>query len=376
MEYYNKNLYGINWSEYLKMFPGKGKSKLVSRKMEVTMLQRLLDQGIVNKEPVVLNAFWQCLVEEEKWGGIWERYREHFRQSVAHRIQHLKFMDSKYRALMLYVSSRRVTDTFKKELAKDECVCQYDEYDRIISIVSKDKQVDVGGKTLSKVPARYNWKTQKDNEKDDKENENKEEDNEEEDEDDEKEYQDDDDDEKKDDDKKEDEEDEKEEDDVKEDGDEKNNFKKGSSKHEKDNETKEEGLSQSNPVMTIERFYDNLKTLIQTHCRKNKLEYSFMWGLEQESKDKEMSNFEMIKLLEKLACWVTECPDEETDVIKIDKFQLLMMFNAMVGMIPGYENMKEKIESALNLECERDQKVPLALLGQMIVSILDEFSTY
>ncbi|KAF1767771.1 hypothetical protein GCK72_007730 [Caenorhabditis remanei] len=298
MEYFNKNLFGIDWSSYLTMFPGETGSPTINRNMEVTMLQRLLDQGIAHKEPVILSDFWECRVEEERWRGTWDSYRDHFNYSLAHhKIEHLYFIDLKYRALMLFVSSGKVTDAFKKELEEGECVCHYDAHSRIVSLVSKDQQVEVSAE-----PREFT--EDKDDEEDEKE---------------------------------------------------------------------VEVLDQS--VMTIERFYDNLKTLIQTHCRKNKLEYSFMWGLEQEAKDKEMSNFEMIKLLEKLACWVIECPDEETDVVKMDKFQLLMMFNAMVGMIPGYENMKERISTALNVECERDQKVPLALLGRMIVSILDEFST-
>ncbi|EFO96383.1 hypothetical protein CRE_14578 [Caenorhabditis remanei] len=172
MEYFDENMFGINWSQYLIMFPTEGKSKRINRKIEITILQRLLEQGMVNKEPLVLNDFWRCLVEEEKWRGTWGSYRDHYRQSMAHKIQDLKFIDSKHRALMLYVSSRSVSETFKEELAKDECVCQFDENSRIISIVSKDGQVDVGGNTLRKFTGNNKRKNKKkDEKKDDKDDE-------------------------------------------------------------------------------------------------------------------------------------------------------------------------------------------------------------
>ncbi|KAF1767776.1 hypothetical protein GCK72_007735 [Caenorhabditis remanei] len=319
MENYNKNLYGIDWSLYLKMFPGKMRSPTIDRKMEVTMLQRLLDQGIINKEPVTLDPFWRNIVEEEKWGGDWNTYKKHFSGGLWKKIESLNFISTEYRALMMYVSSRTVSETFEKELEKDGCVCQFDEHDRIISIVSKNKLVDVGGKKLGNIAPNKNRKNKKKNEKDDEEDENKEED------------------------KKEDEED----------------------------ETKEEDWDQSNSVITIERFYDKLKSLIQTHCKRHRLKHSFVLELDQKSRDKEMSNFEMVKHLETISRSVVESEDEDMDVAKAKKFDILMIINSMASG-RGYEKTEERMLMALNLECEREESISLRQLEHMIIEQLEE----
>ena len=98
---------------------------------------------------------------------------------------------------------------------------------------------------------RNNRKTQKKNEKDDEEDENKEEDDEEEEEDDEeKEYQDDDDDEK-----------------------------------EGQDEKKEDKL-EMNTAMSTGEIYDIMIYELEIQCRKNKVEYPVMLGLEQGSRNK------------------------------------------------------------------------------------------
>ncbi|KAF1767782.1 hypothetical protein GCK72_007749 [Caenorhabditis remanei] len=159
MEHYEHSKFGINWAEYQTMFPGESKSVTINRMTEIVMIQslmekalKLLDRGIKIQKPIVLNPHWRGLVEEEKWKGNWLSYRDH--QSLSHKIEKLNFIDLKYRVLLLFVTSRRVTAQFKKELVEALCTCRYDEHNRIKSCNEKKK-------------GKKNEKIRKDEEQDD-----------------------------------------------------------------------------------------------------------------------------------------------------------------------------------------------------------------
>ncbi|KAF1767788.1 hypothetical protein GCK72_007747 [Caenorhabditis remanei] len=113
MEYYEHSKFGIDWAPYQTMFPGESKSGTINRMTEIV---------------IFLNPHWKGLVAEEKWKGNWDVYRDHFSQSLAHKIEKLNFIDFKLRALLLFVSSVRVTEAFKKHLEEYRCICRYDEH--------------------------------------------------------------------------------------------------------------------------------------------------------------------------------------------------------------------------------------------------------
>ncbi|EFO96208.1 hypothetical protein CRE_14697 [Caenorhabditis remanei] len=130
MEYYEHSKFGIDWAPYQTMFPGESKSGTINRMTEIV---------------IFLNPHWKGLVAEEKWKGNWDVYRDHFSQSLAHKIEKLNFIDFKLRALLLFVSSVRVTEAFKKQLEEYRCICRYDEHKQNAWIQSDFNEICVEG---------------------------------------------------------------------------------------------------------------------------------------------------------------------------------------------------------------------------------------
>ncbi|KAF1767780.1 hypothetical protein GCK72_007739 [Caenorhabditis remanei] len=67
------------------------------------------------KQPLILDTFWKNLVSEKQWIGKWENFRDLYRKTVSKRIEKLHFIDSKYRALLMYATSASVTAQFQKD---------------------------------------------------------------------------------------------------------------------------------------------------------------------------------------------------------------------------------------------------------------------
>ena len=44
--------------------------------MQIQMLQRLLDEGLQNQEPIVMDHFWRKIVDEEQWEGGFKPYND------------------------------------------------------------------------------------------------------------------------------------------------------------------------------------------------------------------------------------------------------------------------------------------------------------
>ncbi|KAF1754651.1 hypothetical protein GCK72_021214 [Caenorhabditis remanei] len=88
--------------------------------------------------PFSLNDFWETTVEQEKWNGRWETFRNHYKDNLGKQVESLNFIPIKYRALIIYVTSLRVSDEFKMKLASEYCQCKFDEHGRIVAIRSDD----------------------------------------------------------------------------------------------------------------------------------------------------------------------------------------------------------------------------------------------
>ncbi|EFO87085.1 hypothetical protein CRE_28960 [Caenorhabditis remanei] len=126
MEFYDDWMLGIDWFEYEIMYPDERRSPYINRFMEINMLQMVLEKGLQKMEPFSLNDFWETTVEQEKWNGRWETFRNHFKDNIGKQVETLIFIPIKYRALILYVTSMRVSEEFKikKLRSNDKPKCE------------------------------------------------------------------------------------------------------------------------------------------------------------------------------------------------------------------------------------------------------------
>ncbi|KAF1771060.1 hypothetical protein GCK72_002885 [Caenorhabditis remanei] len=143
MEDYDENHLGINWKEYLKIVPTEHRNQKIGRSMQIQMLQRLLDEGLQNREPIVMDHFWRKIVDEEQWEGGFKPYNDHYSHVLAKKVEKLIFLPIEYRALILFITSRVVTPDFRNQLEEAECKCEYDNRRRIVKLEVKFKSSQV-----------------------------------------------------------------------------------------------------------------------------------------------------------------------------------------------------------------------------------------
>ncbi|KAF1766543.1 hypothetical protein GCK72_006500 [Caenorhabditis remanei] len=114
MEYYDHSFRDIDWAKYQELFTKETKSENINRSTQINMLQQLLHHGVVHKSVLIMNEFWKETVKREKWKGNWFNYRNHFKDVIAPKIESFEFLHVKFRALLLFVSSRSVQEECAK----------------------------------------------------------------------------------------------------------------------------------------------------------------------------------------------------------------------------------------------------------------------
>ncbi|EFO96256.1 hypothetical protein CRE_14701 [Caenorhabditis remanei] len=282
-----------SWSKYSKRRETKG--QFINRFMEINMVQELLKHGLEKKLPVSLSDFWKKKIIEEKWNGDWTVYKQHFNSSLAKKIEHLHFIERKFRALIMFVANMRVSVEFRQKLIEDNCECEYDEHSRIVSIISDDNEIRVSG-NHRKVAEKEYVSSEKEDSEEDSEDE----------------------------------------------------------------------------IKTIGNLYDRLKHILDSYFKCNQMDYVMYLGLKEEAKHKEVSNHDMMTLLEKLSKVVVESEDEEMDVAKVGKFNVLLIINSMATVVKEDRGTKSRIDWMFNMECHRQQKMLMLLFDQKLVEILEE----
>ncbi|EFP06526.1 hypothetical protein CRE_08359 [Caenorhabditis remanei] len=125
-------------------------------------------------------------------------------------------------------------------------------------------------------------------------------------------------------------------------------------------------------IKTTGNFYERIKHLLDSCFKFNQMNYVMYFGLKQEAKDKQISNGELLALLEKLSKVVAESEDEQKDVAKMKKFHFLLMINSMASVMPGNKGTKSRIDLMFRMESTRQQSISLFQLGQYLVEILEE----
>ncbi|EFP02275.1 hypothetical protein CRE_21003 [Caenorhabditis remanei] len=356
-DHYEYSKFEVQWEEYETMFSAETKSQIVNRMGEIIMIQSLLEEILKKKKPLIMDTFWKNLVSEKQWIGKWENFRDHYRKTVSKRIEKLHFIDSKYRALLMYATSASVTEQFQQELADDCCHCLYDEHSRIIAIRSNDCEIDIKGKHR-KMAVTRNRKTKKVDEKKD-------------------------DDDDEDDEKKDDDDDEKEEAEV----DEIEEVRMNAD-DEKDEvfEMEDEVKLESKEALTIGTLYTKLKQVLEIHFKSQQIGISLDLELEEEVDKKELSSEESQKLLEKIAKTIANSPNEMLDGIKIEKLQIMKTLDSIAFGMARYDNAE--INRMMKLECDRKevskreqkqdfdnfllQSISLSVLAPLMIELLDE----
>ncbi|EFO96254.1 hypothetical protein CRE_14700 [Caenorhabditis remanei] len=81
------------------------------------------------------------IFEPREWILLWILKKE----EMTHKIEKLIFLDLKLRALLLFLSSVRVTEAFKKQLEEYRCICRYDEHKQNAWIQSDCNEICVEG---------------------------------------------------------------------------------------------------------------------------------------------------------------------------------------------------------------------------------------